>query len=61
LVLFIEHVFSYCSGIFKTWELATRGEPNEKGIETAKVGRILYWVEIFIDVVIIVLIVIHFA
>jgi len=61
LVLFIEHIFSYTSGIFKTWELKTRGEPNEKGIETAKFGRVLYWVEICIDVLIIILIVIHFA
>jgi len=61
LVLFIEHIFSYSSGIFKAWELKSRGEPNAKGIETAKIGRILYWVEILIDVLIIVLIVIHFA
>lgn len=61
LVLFLEHIFSYTSGIFKTWELKTRGEPNEKGIESAKIGSILYWVEILIDVIIIVLIIIHFA
>ena len=61
LVLFLEHIFSYISGIFKTWELKTRGEPNDKGIESAKIGSILYWVEILIDVIIIVLIIIHFA
>jgi len=61
LVLFIEHIFSYSSGIFKAWELKTRGKPNEKGIESAKIGSILYWVEIIIDVLIIILIVIHFA
>lgn len=61
LVLFLEHIFSYTSGIFKAWELKTRGEPNEKGIESAKIGKILYWIEIVIDVLIIVLIVIHFA
>lgn len=61
LVLFIEHIFSYISGVFKAWELKTRGEPDEKGIERAKVGEILFYVEIVIDVLIIVLIIIHFA
>lgn len=58
-ILLVEHIFSYCSGIFKDWELKTRGEVNEKGIETAKIGSILYWVEIVVDIIIIILIVIH--
>jgi len=57
----IEHIFSYCSGIFKAWELKTRGVTNEKGIETAKIGNILYWVEIGIDFIIIIFVIIHFA
>jgi len=61
LILLIEHVFSYCSGIFKAWELKTRGVANEKGIETAKYGSILYWIEIGIDVLVIILVIIHFA
>ena len=60
-ILLVEHIFSYCSGVFKEWELRTKGTPNEKGIETAPMNNILYWVEIIIDVIIIIFIVIHFA
>lgn len=60
-ILLVEHIFSYISAFFKTWELATYGVPNEKGIEVAKIGSILYWVEIIVDVLVIILIIIHFA
>lgn len=60
-ILLVEHIFSYISGIFKAYELKTRGVPDKKGIDHAKYESILYWVEICIDVIIIIFIIIHFA
>lgn len=52
---------SYSSGIFKAWELKTKGEINEDGTEYAYWGSRLYWIEILVDILIIILVVIHFV
>lgn len=51
-VLVGEHIFSYCSGIFRKHDLKHNGMKNKQGIESASRERNLRYIEIFVDVVI---------
>ena len=50
--LVFEHIFSYCSGLFRTWEVSKYGQMDVNGILRARREDMLKTVEIFIDCII---------
>jgi hypothetical protein len=50
--LILEHIFAYCSGVFRTWEIANYGKLDVNGVYRAKTESFLSTVEIFVDCII---------
>ena len=56
----MEHIMSYTFGIFRTYELALRGESNDQGVESAPIETILRYIEITVDFIIFFWLIVHF-
>jgi len=52
IVLMCEHIFSYCAGIFRNWEIEKYGKLDINGIVRAKKESMLSTFEIFLDCII---------
>lgn len=61
LILLGEHIMSYFFGMFRSWELKNKGEPNSYGIETAPIEKVLRIIEILVDLVIFVFVILHLS
>lgn len=51
-VLMGEHVFAYCTGIYRNWEIEHYGKLDINGILRAKTESMLSTFEIFLDCII---------
>ena len=60
-VLFCEHIMSYFFGIFRDWELSKYGKPNKYGILSAKWEFRLKIFEVLLDMILFILILVHFS
>jgi hypothetical protein len=61
ILLLVEHVMSYCFGIFRDYEIEKNGKPNKFGIEYAPTEFCLRIFEILVDFGLFVFIAIYFS
>ena len=59
-ILLGEHIMAYCFDIYRKYELKDKGKANKFGIEQAPVETCLRLVEIVIDLIIFIMVIIHF-
>ena len=50
--LILEHIFAYCSGIFRKWEIEHYGKLDVNGVYRAQTESFLSTIEIFVDCII---------
>ena len=49
IVLIFEHIFAYCSHLFRVWEIDNYGQTDINGVSRAKKESALKTLEVFID------------
>ena len=53
IVLVFEHIFAYCSHLFRVWEIENYGKVDINGVSRAKKEMVLKTFEVFFDCLII--------
>ena len=52
ITLVVEHIFSYCSSMFRNWDIERNGQMDVNGIYRAPTESMLANIEVFFDSII---------